>query len=115
MPEKVPSPPPPRGARKPGEVVALAATMLVAALALNAPAMRRSAGKMPFDAPARGPALRALAPAAAFSARLRLDRLRGAAETAERRWLEPPLPVFPDPAPDPDDSETDDDLDDFLL
>ena len=115
MPEKVPSPPPPRGARKPGEVVALAATMLVAALALNAPAMLRSAEKLPFDAPSRAFALRALSPAVRLSAALRLDRLRAAAEAAERRWLEPPAPVLP-AAPDVpgDDEEDDDDLDEFL-
>ena len=64
---KAPSPPPPRGARTPGEVLALAAAMLVAALALNAPAMLRSAEKLPFDAPSRAFALRALSPAARLS------------------------------------------------
>ena len=114
---KAPSPPPPRGARKPGEALALAATMLVAALALNAPAMLRSAEKLDFAAPERAPALRALTPAAKFSSRLRLDRLRAAAEAAERRWLEPPPPAFPEPpAPELDDSELDDDdLDAFLF
>lgn len=115
--KKAPSPPPPRGARKPGEVLALAATMLVAALALNAPAMLRSAEKLDFAAPERAPALRALTPAAKLSSRLRLDRLRAAAEAAERRWLEPPPPAFPEPpAPELDDSELDDDdLDAFLF
>lgn len=116
---KAPSPPPPRGARTPGEVLALAAAMLVAALALNAPAMLRSAEKLPFDAPSRAFALRALSPAARLSAALRLDRLRAAAEAAERRWLEPPPPVLPEPAsaPEEDDGsfEDDDDLDEFLL
>ena len=64
--KKSPSPPPPRGARKPGEVLALAATMLVAALALNAPAMLRSAEKLDFAAPERAPALRALTPGIAW-------------------------------------------------
>jgi len=93
----------------------MASAMLVAALALNAPAMLLSAEKMEFDAPARAPALRLLSPAATLSARLRLERLRAAAEAAERRWLEPPPPVFPAPAQEPDDAGLDDtDLDAFL-
>lgn len=112
MPSKPANIPEPRAPRKPGEVIAVAATALAAALALNAPAMLRSAEKLPFDAPARAPALRALAPAAEVSAMLRLDRLRSAIEAAERRWLEPPPPAFPTP----DSDETpDDDLDDFLF
>lgn len=114
MPDKAPNVPQPRCPRKPGDVLVLAATGLVAALALNAAAMLRSADKLPFDAPLRGVAIRALTPAADFSARLRLNQLRAPLEAAELRWLEPPLPAFPEPAPEDSDLD-DDDLDDFLL
>jgi len=93
----------------------MAATALVAALALNATAMLRSAGTMEPGA-SRDVAESALRPAASLSARLRLDRLRAAAEAAERRFLEPPPPVFPEPAIEFEDDETDDaDLDEFLF
>ena len=114
MPAEKENIPQPRSPRRPGEVLAIAATALAAALALNAPAMLRSAGKLPFDSPTRAPALRALAPAADISAKLRLDRLRAALEAAERRLLEPPPPAFPEPADD-ETTDPDDNLDDFLF
>ena len=108
-----PTPPPASHGLRPRGVLALAAAALAATLLLDAPAMLRSAGIME-PGTARDVAETALRPAASLSAALRADRLRAAAESLERRFLEPPPPVLPD-APAVSGDDEDDDLDKFLL
>lgn len=113
MPAPTPPPPALHGLRPRG-VLALAAVALAATLLLDAPAMLRSAEIMEPGA-SRDFAETALRPAARVSTALRADRLRAAAESLERRFLEPPAPVLPDaPAAPADDEDDDDDLDQFL-
>ncbi len=107
--------PQPQAAIRPAGVLALAIAALAAMLLLNAPAMLKSADLLPFESPARAPALRLLPPAAKVSSTLRADRLRSAAQSLERRFLEPARPAIPESAA-PSDVDEDDDsaLDDFL-
>ena len=109
-----PTPPPASHGLRPRGVLALAAVALAATLLLDAPAMLRSAGTME-PGTSRDIAEASLRPVAGLSAALRADRLRAAAESLERRFLEPPPPVLP-AAPDipVDDDDDDDDLDKFL-
>lgn len=112
-----PTPPPASHGLRPRGVLALAAVALAATLLLDAPAMLRSAGTLEPGTP-RDLAEASLRPAASLSAALRADRLRAAAESLERRFLEPPPPVLP-AAPgalgdEADEEEDDDDLDQFL-
>lgn len=111
----MPAPPPPPALHglRPRGVLALAAVALAATLLLDAPAMLRSAEIME-PGPSRNFAKTALRPAARASAALRADRLRAAAESLERRFLEPPAPVLPDAPSSSDDEDDDDDLDRFL-
>ena len=113
MPAPTPPPPALHGLRPRG-VLALAAVALVATLLLDAPAMLRGAGLME-PGTSRDIAETSLRPVASLSASLRADRLRAAAESLERRFLEPPPPSLP-AAPDlpGDDEDDDDDLDKFL-
>ena len=77
--------------------------------------MERSAAAQPPDAPGRAFALRLLAPVAALSRAAGLGLPRAAAEALERRFLETPVPVFPE-GPEGEDGafDDDDDLDAFL-
>ena len=110
-----PIPPPASHGLRPRGVLALAAVALAATLLLDAPAMLRGAGTME-PGTARDLVETVLRPVAGLSAALRADRLRAAAESLERRFLEPPPPVLPDaPAVPDDDEDDDDDLDKFLL
>lgn len=109
-----PTPPPASHGLRPRGVLAMATVLLAATLLLDAPAMLRSAGTMEPGTP-RNLAETSLRPAAALSAALRADRLRAAAESLERRFLEPPPPVLPaSPAALGDDEDDDDALDQFL-
>ena len=109
-----PTPPPASHGLRPRGVLALAAVALAATLLLDAPAMLRSAGTLEPGTP-RDLAEASLRPAASLSAALRADRLRAAAESLERRFLEPPPPVLPAASDSPvDDDDDDDDLDKFL-
>ena len=109
-----PTPPPASHGLRPRGVLALAAVALAATLLLDAPAMLRSAGTLEPGTP-RDLAEASLRPAASLSAALRADRLRAAAESLERRFLEPPPPVLPAAPVLPVDDEDDDvDLDKFL-
>lgn len=93
----------------------LALCLLAALLLFDAPAMERSAAAQPPDAPGRAFALRLLAPVAALSRAAGLGLPRVAAEALERRFLETPVPVFPE-GPEGEDGafNDDDDLDAFL-
>lgn len=116
MPAPVPPPVVSHGLRPCG-VLALAVAALATLLLLDAPAMLSSADRLQPDSPLRTPALRVLAPFASASAALRADHLRTAAESLERRFLEPPPPAIPESADPtlPDDDDDDGDLDKFLL
>ena len=60
----------------------------LAALLLNAPALRTTADNLAFDNPLRKPLLSLLAPFSDFSTRSRLFALRATIERFERQTLE---------------------------
>ena len=60
----------------------------LAAFLLNAPALRTTAGNLPFDHPLRKPLLALLAPFADASVKTHLYSLRAAVERFERQTLE---------------------------
>ena len=60
----------------------------VAALLLNAPALRTTADNLPFDHPLRKPLLTLLAPLSTFSQKTHLYTLRATLQTFERQTLE---------------------------
>ena len=60
----------------------------LAALLLNAPALRTTADNLPFDHPLRKPFLALLTPLSAFSQTTHLSTLRSTLQTFERQTLE---------------------------
>lgn len=60
----------------------------VAALLLNAPALRTTADNLPFDHPLRKPLLTLLSPLSSFSQKTHLSTLRSTLQTFERQTLE---------------------------
>ena len=66
---------------------ALLLPFLAAMLLLNAHALRREAELLPFDAPVRAPALKALAPLCRATTFLFLDVPRNLSEALEKRTI----------------------------
>ena len=60
----------------------------IAALLLNAPALRTTADNLPFDHPLRKPFLALLTPLSAFSQTTHLSTLRATLQSFELRTLE---------------------------
>ena len=60
----------------------------LAALLLNAPALRTTADNLPFDHPLRKPLLSLLAPLTTFSEKSHLSTLRSSLQSFERQTLE---------------------------
>lgn len=83
--------PPPAPAATPdtpkARLPALLLPFLAAMLLLNAQALRREAELLPFDAPVRAPALKALAPLCRATAFLHLDVPRNLSEALEKRTI----------------------------
>ena len=64
------------------------AVFFLAALLLNAPALRTTAENLPFDHPLRPPLLTLLTPLSAFSQSTHLYTLRATLQSFERQTLE---------------------------